>query len=294
VRSEGRYLSRRAGEENFPVALRALPSGIRRHLRAVYDVARVIDDLGDVGPGHRAAALIAFRSDLATIWQGLTPSASVLRGLAATVAECDLPEQPFRDLIEANLRDQTKVEYATYAELLDYCTLSANPVGRVVLCIFRASTPERVVLSDRVCTALQIIEHCQDVAEDHRAGRRYLPLEDLRRFAVTPADLGADDATPRLRELVRFEAERAEALLRDGALLVGELRGWARLAVAGYVAGGLAAVAALRRGGWSVLPMHPPRRRLDVITALVPLWLRPAGYSSRGRGRAAVRLEEVS
>ena len=319
VQRESEYLRRRAGEENFPVALRVLPTDTRRHLRTVYDVARVIDDLGDAAPGdaarsvahhargpeqarsvahhargpERTAALVAFRADLATIWQGGTPSAPVLRPLAQSVAELGLPEQPFTDLIEANLRDQIVVEYATYEELLEYCTLSANPVGRLVLLIFGASTPPRVELSDRVCTALQIIEHCQDVAEDHRAGRRYLPLEDLQRFGVASAELGADQATPAMRALVRFEAERAEALLYDGAALLGELHGWARLAVAGYAAGGLAAIRALRRGGWSVLPTHPHRRRRDVLAALVALWLRPTGRGTWPRGRQAVRLPGV-
>jgi squalene synthase HpnC len=270
-----------------------LPARIRGHLRAVYDVARVIDDLGDASAGDRTAALIAFRTDLARLWHGGTPRAVVLRSLAPTVVACDLPEQPFLDLIEANLRDQTTVQYATYDELLDYCTLSANPVGRLVLLIFGASTPGRVELADRVCTALQIIEHCQDIAEDYRAGRRYLPLEDLRRFGVAPADFGADRPTPALRALLRFEADRAEALLRDGAALVGDLRGWPRLAVAGYVAGGLAAVAALRRGGWSVLPIHPPRRRRDVLAALAMLLLRPPGRAAEPNEHPAVRLEEA-
>lgn len=275
------------------MALRVLPADTRAHLRAVYDVARVIDDLGDAAPGDRTAALIAFRADLATIWQGGTPRDPVLRPLARSVAALGLPEQPFVDLIEANLRDQTVAQYATYAELLEYCTLSANPVGRLVLLIFGASTPARVERSDRVCTALQLIEHCQDVAEDYRAGRRYLPLEDLRRFGVAPAELGADHATPGVRALLRFEAERAEALLHDGAVLIGELHGWARLAVAGYAAGGLAAVRALRRGGWSVLPTHPRRHRRDVLTALVAFWLRPPGPGTGARRHPAVRLPGV-
>jgi squalene synthase HpnC len=291
VGGEGRYLRRREGEENFPVALRVLPGPVRAKLRAVYDVARVIDDLGDAAAGDRTAALLTFRDDLATIWHGGTPRAPVLRALAAVAGE--LPEQPFLDLIEANLRDQTKVEYATYDELVDYCGYSANPVGRLVLQIFDASTSRRVALSDRICTALQIIEHCQDVAEDHRAGRRYLPLEDLHRFGVTPGDLGGRD-TPATRALLRFEAERAEALLRDGARLVADLRGWCRLAVAGYVAGGLAAVAALRRGGWSVLAGPPRRRRRDLVAALVGVWLRPPGRAAKAGSHDAVRVEEAA
>jgi phytoene/squalene synthetase len=142
-------------------------------------------------------------------------------------------------------------------------------VGRIVLEVFGASKPERVTLSDRICTGLQIIEHCQDVAEDRRAGRIYLPLDDLAAYGVSPADLDAPADTPALRRLVAFEAVRALGLLDEGLPLVGQLRGWARIAVAGYVAGGRAAVRAMRRGRWSVVPVHPPVRRGDVVRELV-------------------------
>jgi squalene synthase HpnC len=264
-----RYLRDRETGENFPVALRVLPRTVRSHLSAVYDVTRVIDDLGDEAPGDRVALLAAFRADLDGIWTGAQPSAPVLRRLAATVAACGLSRAPFDDLVAANLQDQSVAAYATFADLVGYCALSADPVGRIVLEIFGASTPERVTLSDRICTGLQIIEHCQDVAEDRRAGRIYLPVDDLAAYGVSPADLDAPAATPALRRLVAFEAERALGLLDEGLPLVGQLRGWARIAVAGYVAGGRAAVRAMRRGRWSVVPVHPSVRRGDVVRELV-------------------------
>lgn len=270
------------------MALAVLPARYRTHLRRLYDVARVIDDLGDEAKTDRSAALLAFRAELDRIWHGGTARSPVrhelagpelaghervVRELADSVVTCALPEQPFLDLIEANLRDQTTSVYATYDELLGYCELSANPVGRLVLAVFGSSSPERAALSDQVCTALQIIEHCQDVAEDHRAGRIYLPLADLDRFGVRRADLDAAVACPAVRELVRFEVERAQAMLVRGSALVGQLSGWARLAVAGYVAGGLAAATAMRRAEWSVLPSHPRSRRRDVLAGLLRLWL---------------------
>jgi squalene synthase HpnC len=276
-----KYLRHRQSGENFPVALRLLPRGLRVHLRNVYDVTRVIDDLGDAASGDRSAQLVAFRTDLDTIWQGGQPRAPVLRRLAGSVHSCGLSRQPFADLIEANLLDQTTAVYPTYDDLLAYCELSANPVGRMVLEVFGARTPERVALSDRVCTALQIIEHCQDAGEDYRSGRIYLPLSDLDRFGVARADLGAATTSPTLRRLIAFEAERAESMLASGAPLVAMLNGWARLAVAGYVAGGQAAVAALRRAGWSVLPSHPRARRSDLGRALAAICIRAL---PQGRG----------
>lgn len=267
--SADEYLREREGAENFPVALRVLPRGPRTHLAAVYDVARVIDDLGDEADTDRTELLLAFRADLATIWAGGTPETPVLRRLAPTVAACRLTPEPFLNLVEANLLDQVQSVCPTYRDLESYCELSANPVGRIVLEVFGVSSPERRELSDRICTALQIVEHCQDVAEDRRAGRIYLPLDDLDRFGVDQADLDSPNTTPELRKLIAFEIQRAGQLLDDGSPLLRQLHGWARLAVSGYVAGGRAAIVAMRRAQWDVMSAFPHIRRLDVIQQLV-------------------------
>jgi squalene synthase HpnC len=268
------YLRGREQTENFPVALRVLPHDHRQHLSAVYDVARVIDDLGDEAPGNRVALLTEFRDDLDVIWDGGQPRTPVLQRLAPTVRARALSRQPFADLVEANLVDQTTSVYPTYADLLAYCELSANPIGRTVLEIFGASTPERAALSDRICTGLQIIEHCQDVAEDRQAGRIYLPLEDLDRFGVSPTDLDGPPTTAETRQLVEFEAQRAIDLLIDGSPLIGQLRGWARLAVSGYAAGGHAAYTSLKRTNWDVMAHCAKIRRSDVIGQLVAALVR--------------------
>jgi squalene synthase HpnC len=285
----GRDAGLRAKEqaENFPVALRILPRRYRAPLGAVYDVVRVIDDLGDEAPGDRTALLKEFAEDLARVWRGGAPQADVLRRLLPSVRACGLEQEPFDRLIAANLQDQQVVEYASYDELRRYCTLSADPVGRIVLTIFGAapghSTMSNVTveLSDRVCTALQLIEHWQDVGEDRRRGRVYLPREDLDAFGVPPRDLDAPTATPELRRLMVFETDRAAALLDSGAPLVGLLHGWGRLAVAGYVAGGRAALDALRRSGGDVLGVPVRARRSDLLRHLVRQLIRPARLTSR-------------
>lgn len=263
------------------MALRALPRSVRTHLVAVYNVARVIDDLGDAAAGDRTAQLRAFSTDLARIWAGDQPRAPVLRELAAAVAATGLDEKPFQDLVEANLVDQRVHRYATYDQLREYCALSAHPVGRMVLGVFEVRDPRAEELSDRVCAALQLIEHWQDVAEDRAAGRVYLPAEDLARFGVSESELDAPIASPTLRALLRFETERAAELLDSGAPLLGLLRGWARVAVAGYVAGGRAAVDALRRTGGDVLGQRARTRRRDVLRHLIPLL---ASRDPGGRG----------
>ena len=249
-------LARLEAGENFPVALRVLPRGRREGLHAVYAFARTVDELGDapgVAPAERVVRLTAFAAELEHVWTDGRVHDPVLRRLRPVVEAHAMEAEPFRRLVRANLQDQRVVRYETFDDLLGYCRLSADPVGRIVLALFDLHDPALAALSDRVCTALQLLEHWQDVAEDRRAGRVYLPQQDLRAYDVVEADLDAAQASPRLRALMLFEIDRAAALLADGAPLVGALHGWARPCVAGFVAGGAATVAALRRTGGEVL-----------------------------------------
>jgi squalene synthase HpnC len=267
-----------ASAENFPVALRFLPRRYRGHLAAVYGFARSVDDMGDeAAPQERAALLDELEADVGRLYRmvsprpgggrpggegngdpaGGPPRISAVRALAPAVVACGIPAQPFYDLIAANRQDQVVSRYPAFGDLEDYCRLSANPVGRIVLHVFGAATPEREALSDRVCTALQLAEHWQDVGEDLRAGRIYLPQEDMERFGCTEDDLTASRATAKVRALMAFEERRARGLLDAGAPIVGTLRGAARLAVAGYVAGGRAALAAIAASGHDVLRATP-------------------------------------
>jgi squalene synthase HpnC len=250
-----------AGSENFPVASRLLPRRERAHLLALYGYARLVDDVGDEAPGDRTALLAELESELDRIYAGAAPRHELLRGLAVTVESCDLPRQPLQALIEANRRDQRVSRYATFEELLAYCELSANPVGRLVLHVFGAATPERIARSDDVCTALQLAEHWQDVVEDLERGRIYLPAEDRERFGVSEADLALAPAPERVRALMLDVVRRARVLLHRGAPLVGSLRGRPRLAVAAFVGGGYAALDAVEATGGDVTAGAPKATR---------------------------------
>lgn len=277
ARRSAAAMAERERDENFPVAMRFLPAGLRTDLHALYAVARTIDDLGDREAGNRIAALDDFREDLHRIWAGGSPRRPVLRALAPTVRAHDLSPEPFDLLIEANLTDQRVTHYQTFDDLLGYCRLSANPVGRLVLDIFGQSSRAAAELSDRVCTALQLLEHCMDVDEDRRAGRIYLPAEDLDAFGVRVTDLDAPSASPALRALLEFQTRRAVRLLESGVPLLSRLHGWARVAVAGYIAGGRAAADALRRAGYDVLGAVPRTRRRDTARAAATLLVWPSG-----------------
>jgi squalene synthase HpnC len=267
-----------ASGENFPVALRVLPKDARRHLQSIYGYARFVDDLGDEAPGDRLRLLDAVDADLDRLYAGGQPTLPVLAALAPTVRAKDLPARPLRDLVEANRVDQRVTRYQSWADLVGYCELSANPVGRLVLHVADRATPDRIARSDDVCTALQVIEHLQDIGEDYRAGRVYLPQQDLVEYGVAAADLAAGSASPALRGLVAYEARRAARLLDSGRPLVASLGGWARLAVAGYVGGGRAAVTGIAGVHFDTLrqAVHPARRH--VIVETVRLVSAPARY----------------
>ncbi|MDT9694904.1 squalene synthase HpnC [Streptomyces sp. P17] len=282
----------KAAHENFPVAPFFLPRAWRTDLMAVYGFARLVDDIGDgdLAPGGADARLLgvsatdaddrllmldAFEADLRRVFDA-TPRHPLLRRLQPTVRRCSLTAEPFLGLIEANRQDQLVSRYETYDDLLAYCELSANPVGHLVLAVTGTATPERIRRSDAICTALQIVEHLQDVAEDLGRDRIYLPAEDMKRFHVQEADLATKTAGASLRALVAYEAQRARDLLNEGAPLVGSVHGRLRLLLAGFVAGGRAAIHAIAAAEYDVLPGPPKPGKVQL--------LREVGVTLRGEG----------
>ncbi len=285
----------KAAAENFPVAPFFLPRAWRDDLMAVYGFARLVDDIGDgdLAPGgadaralgvpedkvgDRLTLLDALEADLHRVFdpKGPAPRHPLLLRLEPTVRRRALTPEPFLGLIAANRQDQLVTRYETYDDLLAYCELSANPVGRLVLAVTGTATPERIRRSDAICTALQIVEHLQDVAEDLGRDRIYVPATDMKRFHVQEADLAAPTAGASVRALVAFQAQRALDLLDEGAPLVGSVRGRLRLLLAGFVAGGRAAVRAIAAADHDVLPGPPKPGTLQL--------LREAGVTLRGKG----------
>jgi squalene synthase HpnC len=241
-----------AADENFPVALRFLPGAARGHLMAVYGFARLADDIGDEAEGDRLELLEWLAAELDRAYLGVATH-PILAGLTPTIRQFDLPADPFRRLIEANRQDQVVRRYQTFDDLIGYCRLSAAPVGELVLRIFEVSSPDRIALSDDVCSGLQIVEHIQDVAEDIAADRVYLPQRDLSALGCTEAELRAPRTSPALRAVLRYEAGRARRLLNSVVPLARQLPFQPRIAVCGFAAGGLAALDAIEGAGYEVL-----------------------------------------
>jgi squalene synthase HpnC len=258
----------RAQSENFPVASHLLPRSARADLLAIYGFARLVDELGDTLAGDRLAALDWLEAELDRAFAGKARHPLLVR-LQPTLRERGLRRDPFVRLIEANRVDQRVSRYQTWQQLRDYCALSANPVGELVLAVLDLASPQRVALSASICTGLQLVEHCQDVAEDLAAGRIYLPAEDLARFGCSEQQLERAHAEPQLRQVLAFEVDRARGLFDAGAPLITEVQGRARLALAGFLGGGRATAEAIERAGYDVLagPPRASRRRLLVAIA---------------------------
>ena len=257
----------RAAGENFPVGSMLFPRRLRTHVRALYCYARLVDELGDAYDGDRLAALDELEAEVDLLYTG-RPAWPVLRNVQPTVREFDIPREPFIRLIEANRMDQRISEYETWADLKWYCVHSADPCGRLVLAVLRKlGDEETVAASDDVCTGLQLVNFLQDVPRDLDLGRVYLPAEDRRRFG----DPALDRPSAELTALLRFEAERAAALLSAAETLRTRIGGRLGRAVALFGRGGLAALDTLEAAGWDLFTQRPrpSRARLAREAALV-------------------------
>ncbi len=281
--------------ENFTVGSMLMPRKLRRHMYALYAYCRTVDDLGDEAlPPPPGAGLAeepsiqpepaddpgAYRLSLLDWWEsqlqacyGGEPSHPVMVALQETIGAFGLPQEPFLKLIEANRMDQLHRRYPTYAGLLRYCDHSANPVGRLVLGLFGYGDPERQRLSDATCTALQLANFWQDVARDYAKGRVYLPLEDLDAFGYSEAELAGGVEDEAFRRLMAFEVDRAMQLFREGAPLAASLTGPARLDVALFTRGGVAALEAIRRQDCRVLHQRPALSRRRKAGLFLSTWL---------------------
>lgn len=244
--------------ENFTVASALLPRHLLRHFHAVYAFCRWADDLADEsGGGARALGLLRWwREELQACYEG-QPSHPVLVALRETVRAFDIPPEPFHDLLFAFEQDQLVKSYRTYGQLQDYCRCSANPVGRLVLYLFRSFDAEKAALSDHICTALQLANFWQDVSRDYDIGRVYLPEDDRDRFGYGEEDLAGRRFTPAFAELMRFQVDRTRDLFYRGFPLIGRVPVEARADVELFIRGGLAILRKIESQGFDVWRRRP-------------------------------------
>jgi phytoene synthase len=253
--------------ENFPVASLLLPAPLRRPIEAIYRFARSADDFADEGndpPDIRLARLDHYRAQLARIEAAQPAREALFQELEKIIRDHALPVQPFRDLLDAFSQDVTQKRYASFAQVLDYCRRSANPVGRLLLHLFKRTTDSDTRQSDAICTGLQLINFWQDVEADYaKAGRIYLPQDEMAHHGVTErhlCDKLCDDAW---RALMAFQVSRTRKLMLSGEKLGRTLPGRVGLEVRATVQGGLRILGKLEAAGYDVFRRRPVLKLLD-------------------------------
>jgi len=246
--------------ENFPVASLLLPASLRAPVAVVYRFARGADDIADEGddaPPVRLRKLEECRRQLAA------PATPLFHDVARIVREHELPLEPFRDLLDAFTQDVIKTRYANFGELLEYCRRSANPVGRLLLHLFKRTSATQLSQSDAICTALQLINFWQDVALDYAKGRVYLPQDEMEKHSVTEGHVAAGRCDDAWRALMAFQVRRTRELMLAGAPLGRDLPGRLGLEIRATVQGGLRILEKLERAGGDVFRRRPVLRWFD-------------------------------
>ena len=252
--------------ENFPVASLLLPPELREPVAVIYRFARTADDFADEGddpPEARLARLNNFTTKLLKIKRGEAPDDPLFQDLARVIRAHGLPIQLFHDLLDAFSQDVTKHRYENFAEVLDYCRRSANPIGRLLLHLFKQTTESNLERSDAICSALQIINFWQDVKIDHAKNRVYLPQDEMRRFGVSESHLREGRCDDAWKQLMAFQCARARALMLEGAPLADSLHGRIRLEIAVTIEGGLRILEKLRRAGYDMFRRRPVLKAFD-------------------------------
>jgi squalene synthase HpnC len=244
--------------ENFHVASWFLPARLRPHFHSIYAYCRISDDLGDeVGNREQSLALLdLWGKELDACYRGEARH-PVFVALAETIRICDIPQKPFADLLVAFRQDQTITRYPAMADVLQYCTYSANPVGRLVLYACGYRDAEMFALSDATCTALQLANFWQDLSADYVRERIYVPMEDMARFGVDESTIARRDATPAFRELMKFEVDYAHRLFQQGLPLIRMVDAELALDLDLFSRGGLEILRAIEQRNYDVLGARP-------------------------------------
>lgn len=260
----------RAHYENFPVGSIFLPRRLRKHVSNVYAYCRVCDDLADeTGDPQLSLRLLEWwRDELRECFAG-RPRHPVFVALKPTIDQFDLPTKPFDDLISAFMQDQQVTRYETFEDLLGYCERSADPVGRLFLCLMGYRDEARCRLSDMTCTALQLANFWQDILIDYAKGRVYIPAEDMARFGYSEGELRNRVVNASFRRLMRFEVNRTRELFDGGAALGRLVEGGGTADVNLFSRCGLALLHAIERRNYDVLhrriTVSKPRKLLVVL-----------------------------
>lgn len=249
--------------ENFPVASWLMPARLRPAVRAIYQFARTADDVADEGDAS-AATRLAELERLGAAIDGIEAGGDGgWPDLAGAVRAHALPLAAFRALLSAFAQDVTVHRYADYGELLDYCRRSANPIGRLLLALYRIDEPSALGWSDQICTGLQLTNFWQDVAVDWAKGRVYLPQAELARFGLSEATIEAAGRDPNWPSLMKAQTEFARQMLESGRPLAQRLPGRIGWELRLVIQGGLRVLECVDRVDGDVFARRPQLQARD-------------------------------
>ena len=257
--------------ENFPVASILMPPRFRRPVALIYRFAREADDFadeGDLPPTERLALLNNFNRELDRIEAGQPPDIPWFGDLARIISDYTLPVQLFRDLLSAFSQDVVKSRYSDYADVLDYCRRSANPIGRLLLILYGEATTQNNTWGDAICSSLQLINFWQDVAIDHRKNRVYFPQDEMARYNITEGQIASGDTNGKWREFMSFQVDRTRQFLHSGAPLGRALKGRLGLEMRTIIAGGDRILTKIENVGYDVFRRRPLLKPHDWLLML--------------------------
>jgi squalene synthase HpnC len=252
--------------ENFPVASLLLPRRLRSPVEIIYRFARSADDIADEGADPddvRLRDLSAYHRALERIAAGEIPAEPLFADVARIVREHALPLPLFADLISAFAQDVTQKRYADFPELLDYSRRSANPVGRLLLHLFKRTSESDLAGSDAVCSALQLINFWQDVELDFAKGRIYLPQDEMARHGVSERHIAEQRCDAAWRSLLAFQVERSRRMILAGQPLARSLPGRIGLEIRATIQGGLRILEKIEHAKYDVFRRRPVLRAFD-------------------------------
>ena len=258
--------------ENFPVASILLPDRLRRPIALIYRFAREADDFADEGDAPDAARLAqlgTFTRELQRIERGEPPGIAWFADLARIISEHQLPLAAFHDLLSAFAQDVTQKRYADYAAVLDYCRRSADPIGRLLLVLYGAATPQNLVYSSAICSSLQLINFWQDVAIDWQKNRIYFPQDEMQHYGITEAQIAGGDAGEAWQRFMTFQINRTRELLYSGRPLGRILKGRIGLEMRTIIAGGDRILTKIAAADGDVFRHRPVLNKYDWLLMLV-------------------------
>lgn len=257
--------------ENFPVASFLIPKNYRKDIAIVYWFARTADDIADEGAidsKTRIEKLDNFESEFLRSLNNES-SKSEFNQLSNTIKKYNLSIKNFTDLLSAFKQDVVQHRYKNYKGLQDYCRRSANPVGRILLEIFKVSHPDAIKCSDKICTALQLTNFYQDTMIDYANGRIYYPKDEMKMFSVTEKMFELKENNSNIKALLKYNVDRTQQLFDEGREIIGYLSGRFKYEILWTVSGGEKILSKIRKNDYDVLNHRPGLNKIDFIKLLI-------------------------